>query len=348
MFKASGIKWACFTTMCLASLACKAGGDSRSYSYGKDMTPGGTITAGAQSNADALPTTIPAGTTTTTPSTTTTTTTTTTPATSDATTPPATDSNTTAKEKLLEHFVGSSYRPFDIIITWDDSGSMDDKIAKLEKNVRDFVTELNDKKADFKVTMMGVGFAFPTDLDNFRVIEKPIGSHNSLTYLNDFIKSAGAVRDGAALDVVMITDDNAAAPETVAAQMATSIKGVKIRYNSIIGLKAGVNTQNCSAKSIGAEYKTLSDQSSGMVLDICALDFDPLLQKFFASLTLVNQVYQLKAKVDTTAPIIVTVDGKTLEAKDFTVDAAAATLKVADAALTHEKADVAVEYTKAP
>ena len=278
--------------------------------------------------------------TTTTP--TTTTPTTTTPTTTPPTTPPA-----APQEKVLEHFIGGTYRPFDVIITWDDSGSMNDKVTKMQNNVRDFVTNLDAKNANSKVVMMGVGFAFPTDLDNFRVVSRPIGSHNTLTYLSQYLQTASAVRQGAAIDVVMITDDNAVAPETLASQMPSTLNGVKIRYNSIIGLKAGVNTPSCSVKSLGTEYQTLSQQSGGMVLDICAQDMNPLLQQFFANLTLVNQVYQLQAKVDTTVAPVVTVDGKTLAATDYTIDAAAATLKIADAALPREKADITMEYTKA-
>ena len=336
VYKTIKVSCGVLVTLHLA-VACKPASNSRSFGYGKDMSE----VKGTQGAENAVPNTEqPTQTATTTNAQTTPVNTTTT----NTVTPPP-SANTTG-EKIIEAFVGGSYRPFDVIITWDDSGSMLDDLEKMEKNVRDFVINLNTKKLDAKVVMMGVGFDFPNDLDNFRTLSRPIGSHNTLKYLLEYLQTADAVRKDTAIDVVMITDDNAAAPETLAAQMPKDIAGTNIRYNSVIGLKAGTNNATCVVKNVGTEYKTLSTQSGGLVIDICDNDMGSLLSQLFDKLTLINQVYKLKEKVDTKVQPTVTVDGKAIDKADFEIDAAASTLKIADKVLTHEKAEISIEYVK--
>jgi hypothetical protein len=203
-------------------------------------------------------------------------------------------------------------RPVDIIWVVDTSGSMSEEIAQIKANINaQFANILSASGLDYQVIMLadrGLGTyqvcAYPPlggqncgdNAPVFHAIDQTIASTNSLSLILSTYDSANAalnwahlLRFNAVKVFIEVTDDNssltAANFETqlfnkLPTGMFGTITNRNYIFHSIIGVTAGNPTTKCpSAVNIGAQYQTLSNNTGGLMLPVCATDYSPIFQQ---------------------------------------------------------------------
>lgn len=229
----------------------------------------------------------------------------------------------------------------DVVFAMDTSVSMADEKAVLEKNMANFVKNFEDqaKTIDYRIYMIGEGFKFPGTGDKIIKINYEIGSFNALSVLTSFIngklRNPNALRPESSKQIIVITDDNAqavTAPQFKNLIANTNTMAGKTSFNAIVGFKRTTRRDNCSVDNVGSVYMELAGDRDigGLLMDICQQDWDQLLKKL--AIKIINEVGKTEFRLDHPASlqdeILLFVDGKAIDAKNFSYDPATQMIKL--------------------
>lgn len=236
----------------------------------------------------------------------------------------------------------------DLVVALDTSGSMDEEILAVETNLGQLLGSLQkanldthvhlivEKEKDEDAATAPEPFRFPADINPAQVarIAQKVDSHDALTQvtktLSGLYKSSYrdvknqpmptplAFRDGAKLEVLVISDDNA---EKVGAfdpknQWNATVSG-------IIGLPNSAQADGlCGIAAVGQEYINLASKSGGTVLDICSKDWTAMIQRFSKDLVKRSASVHLSKTPESVESLVVYLDETRLPAGAWSYDAA--------------------------
>jgi hypothetical protein len=160
--------------------------------------------------------------------------------------------------------------------------------------------------------------------------------------------AAGAVvpaiplRKEAKLEIVAITDDNGVGMGNLAADFDPT-KTLKATFNSIVGLPTSVPSATCEIASQGTEYLTLSKQTNGSVLDLCAADWSALIGRLSNDIVKRSVSFTL-SKTPNPSSIKVGLDGQKMNASDYTYDAAKNTVTLTKTDAVKDGSKLIINY----
>lgn len=251
----------------------------------------------------------------------------------------------------------------DVVFGVDISGSMNDEILAVQNNLQKMLTTLNSGNIDARVHLIldrDLAFAPGLDPNKIAHVRQRIGSHDAISRLNLLFSGAMATsyrnldgtiqatpmafRKNASLELVVISDDNAAGAGNLAADFDPS-KTLKATFNAIVGLASSVPSDSCRLAAVGSEYLALAQASKGSILDICSVDWSNLITRLSNDMIKRNLSFTLAKKPADLASIVVTLDKKKLAAADWVYDAKTNSLSLNRSAAAKDGSDLLIQYT---
>ena len=97
--------------------------------------------------------------------------------------------------------------PVDLILSIDDSPSMNKEKDYLQNGVSRLLRELSSHNLDMRIHVIARDFSPPFD-PAIRVYDYDIGSHDTISVVNQFLGAQQPLRPGAHLVLVIFSDDN--------------------------------------------------------------------------------------------------------------------------------------------
>lgn len=245
----------------------------------------------------------------------------------------------------------------DIVFAMDTSSSMSDEKATLERNMANFVKNFEEqsKTIDYRIYMIGAGFNFPGSGEKITKVNHPIDSVNALSILTNFflgkIPNPVPLRPMSSKQLIVISDDDAkfvTAPQFKKLIANTNILKDKTSFSAIVGVKAGGGRGGCSVANVGTAYIELAGdpQVGGLLMNICEQDWDKLLKSLATKIIkeVAKTEFRLEMPASLKDEILVFVDGKPVEAKNFTYDAASQMIKFVAGFMVAIGAEIKVSY----
>jgi len=207
-----------------------------------------------------------------------------------------------APDPVTETFVVGEQRetlPVDFVMAIDNSGSMDDTVARVEANLGEFSTRLAQANIDYHFVLVSekgsnrndpdvcvpAPMAGPNcaDSNRFRHLDEKVGSHSAFADLLECIDECDDfngpgyrdfLRDGSLLQLIVVTDDESNVSwEEFRGEYAASLGRDNFVLNGIIGLR----NRDCVA-DVGEEYMAGAMDTGGAQLDICSNDWGGVLE----------------------------------------------------------------------
>lgn len=258
-------------------------------------------------------------------------------------------------EQIFKSDVESVRSAVDVFFVMDTSGSMNNEKAGLEQNMAEFVKKFEEqaKSLDYKIFMIGQGFNFPGTGEKIVKINELVDSVNALTVLTTFfvnkLNDPAILRPDSSKQIIVITDDNAqgvTAPQFKEFINKTNVLKGKTSFNGFVGLNG--SAPNCSISRVGSTYIELGrdPEVGGLMIDICRQNWDQLLKELAAKIIkeVAKREFELKQAADTSQEILLFVDGKPVDAKDFTYDEKTRTIKIDKGFTLTDGAEIKVTY----
>lgn len=256
----------------------------------------------------------------------------------------------------------------DIVFALDTSGSMGEEKTALETNIAGFVNQLTTagKDIDYRVWMIASGFTFPSvDPARFEIVPRKVESNDALQIIKEFVTGTLAVpvppatgiatgtatststgtttppipspprklRENSLKQFVVVTDDNAKgilATDFLSLEATNPLLTNKTSFNGVIGLKQGKISPTCNIAAVGTEYQTLasSPQTKGLIQDLCASDWNKLLETLAKKIVTEAQVreFSLDKIAEKVSLIDVEVGGRSIAASGYAYDPAKNTI----------------------
>lgn len=242
------------------------------------------------------------------------------------------DGNAASSQYITETFA-QLMRGVDIVVAIDSSGSMLDEQQALERNLDKFVTDLEAVQLGSHVTVIGApSFRMPTNApaDKFAVVPRKIGSHDAIAVLTDFFTKGTPplpFRDGAGLEVIIVSDDNGLPYQGYRAEDFKGPANKTTIVNAIVGLESSQATSTCTIESVGTEHIKLAQTTGGSILDLCYENWDQLVQQLTANIINRNAGFPLKEAPDLSRDIVVYVDDQIIPKGQYTIDAKQKTIR---------------------
>ncbi|MFO0680044.1 MAG: vWA domain-containing protein [Polyangiaceae bacterium] len=193
----------------------------------------------------------------------------------------------------------------DIVFAIDQSGSMDNEIAKVKANINAFAQKIGTSGLDYQVIMIATkagenGICVPEPLagpacaDNgskFHQVDRRVDSHNAMPVIVDSYDHAWKqwARKDALKAIVVITDDESnASAELFDLAMVTKADGMfgtagarKYVYNAICGWKEGTpvpgSTKCAGTADAGKIHQQAAVMTGGLVESLCKDDYAAVL-----------------------------------------------------------------------
>lgn len=250
----------------------------------------------------------------------------------------------------------------DVVFAVDTSASMDDEILAVQNNLQKLISTLNDGKLDSRIhLLLDQILMVPAGSDPNKIafVQQRVDSSDAISRLNllfagmysAFYRNIDgtpqatpmAFRKDAALEVVVITDDNGAGTGNLAVDFDPN-KTLKATFNAIIGLPTSVQSDTCSLSNIGMEYITLATASKGSMLDICAADWTALITRLSTDMVKRSVTFALSKKPADPSKIIVTLDKQKMAAGDWAYDAKTNTVTLTKTNAVKDGSDLTLNY----
>lgn len=202
-----------------------------------------------------------------------------------------------------------SRRPVDVIWVIDSSPSMEDEIEAVQLRLNDFTARIAASGLDYRVVLVGAeanlatpgmdyyGICIPpplsgadmcpdVDSERYRHVRSPVHSRDGLSILlRDSNQFANFLRADARSHLVVVSDDNHR-EDVNRAQLVAAGLSEDFYFHSIVAQityvdGCGVFDENdvcaCGVGDVrGDMYIGLSEETGGLVLDICEDDWDPI------------------------------------------------------------------------
>jgi hypothetical protein len=226
--------------------------------------------------------------------------------------------------------VGQSAAQIDMVWALDTSGSMTEEIDQVNKNLQAFTNSLS-KSSNLSVSILGNTCSsggskicinsMQITNSSVKLHNIKIGSTNALEIILKESASTGVLakwyRPAAKKVFVVVTDDHSAVASELFLQTLKKQNGIE---NPIGYAFAGIKkSSNCDIAREGIEYFDLAKATGGNVFDICQADW----KQHFAELS--NEVLKtVQSRFELTSPqtiasvVSVSVDGKAVEASNYT------------------------------
>lgn len=250
----------------------------------------------------------------------------------------------------------------DVVFGIDTSASMDDEIIAVQNNLQKMISTLNDGKLDSRIhLLLDRILMVPAGSDPAKIafVQQRIDSGDAISRLNALFAgmytaayrnidgtlqaTPMAFRKDAALEVVVITDDNGAGTGNLAVDFDPN-KTLKATFNAIIGLPTSVESDTCSLSNIGLEYITLATASKGSMLDICAADWSALITRLSTDMVKRSVTFALSKKPADPKKIIVTLDKQKMAAADWTYDDKTNTVTLVKTTAVKDGSELTLNY----
>lgn len=235
------------------------------------------------------------------------------------------DGSAASSQYITETFA-QLMRGVDLVIAIDSSGSMLDEQQALERNLDKFVTDLEAVQLGSHVTVIGApSFRMPSNapVDKFAVVPRKIGSHDAIAVVTNFLtkgKPPLPFRDGAGLEVIIVSDDNGLPYPGYRAEDFKGPADKNTVVNAIVGLESSQATSTCTIENIGSEHIKLAQNTGGSILDLCYENWDQLVQQLTSNIINRNSGFPLKEVPDLSREIIVYVDDQVIPKEQYTID----------------------------
>lgn len=200
--------------------------------------------------------------------------------------------------------------PVDIIVSVDQSGSMNDDIANVKANINKLSQFLEGSGLDYRVVMIGTvgtgtyqicvppplgGPSCASNGTKFRTVNRNVQSNDTLSIiLQTFDQTSGAMawkdflRPDSVKAFVPISDDNSyLAANNFDQQLLAKPGGLfgtetsrRYVFYPIVGASAYPSETKCGSVAVnnGSQYLTLAKLTKGRWFPICSKDFGPLFQ----------------------------------------------------------------------
>jgi hypothetical protein len=209
----------------------------------------------------------------------------------------ATDDNDAGKDDgcgAIRQMADAKPSPVDIVWVIDDSGSMADEQAAIQKNIASFAAAIGGAGIDHHVVMVtkddvAAGTPLGADTLHYRHVGQNIGSHDALEkLLASYPQYADFLRPTAALHFVIVTDDESRMKAADFKAQMEQTAGKKFIAHAIVSESVGGGAclgacgipLLCGAAAPGLEYLALADATAGQKISICVSDwstvFEPL------------------------------------------------------------------------
>jgi hypothetical protein len=205
--------------------------------------------------------------------------------------------------------------PVDIIFVVDNSGSMTDEAEFVRTQMNGFSDQIQMSGIDHHVVLLssypdeGNGICLdpplgggncPADDNNlpiYRHVDLKIGSHNALIHLvATQLEWKDSIRPEAMKHIVVVSDDESELPHQI---FDTLFSGLDPSYDSYV-FHSIVCLSDCSeAANIGQTYIELTDQTGGVLGDLCLQDFQTVFDEIAKS---VIQSVPLSCQFDIPTP----------------------------------------------
>ena len=189
--------------------------------------------------------------------------------------------------------------PVDFVMAIDNSGSMDDTLARVEANLAAFSARLAEANIDYHFVLVSergtnrnepdvcvpTPMAGPNCSDNnrFRHLDERVGSHSAFQDLMDCVDECDDfngpgygefLRDGSLLQVIVVTDDESDISwGNFQGEYAARLGRPDFVLNGVFGLQNG----GCVA-NVGRQYIAGAEATGGAQLDICSNDWGAVLE----------------------------------------------------------------------
>ncbi len=267
-----------------------------------------------------------------------------------------------AEGSIIELFSASDgpKTPIDIVFVVDTSGSMREEQKRLRLNMANFISSFSQTGShlDYQIFVIDQSFSIPAGMDSARIasVNAFVNSNNALSVLAQFLSgqfsSTLVRRSNAALEAVILTDDNAGRSYLVASTfrslLQTQYPTLKFHLHGVVGLPSSINNTWCSVASVGSEYMTLGADPTygGLILDICTEDWSGLLSRLGQQIATNNQqsTFVLKATPDLSKKREVYVNNRPLSPNEYQINAASRQLSFNPNVLTGN-AQIKIIYT---
>lgn len=284
----------------------------------------------------------------------------------DGTNPDGSNGSVTGADgSLTESFsFTASTKSVDILFALDTSGSMDEELGFLADKFSLFISEIKKFGIDANIVII---YDKSPEMDaistQFKQHKAEVFSNDALCVIRDFFGNSSAMsmlRSGVPLEVFVVTDDNAGGRKikmpsgggmpTIPDQNECKAQAFqppadkKTSFSGIIGLKAGKNTDTCDIAAVGEEYKTMAPQYGGSIYDLCTQDWGALVKDMADDLGQRIRKFKLKDVPNLSKGMTVMLNGKVLQATEYTYDAASNTITISSAVISSANDKVEVKY----
>jgi hypothetical protein len=250
----------------------------------------------------------------------------------------------------------------DVVFAIDTSASMGEETTAVETNLQKLITTLNDGKLDSRIHMMlDEVLMVPAGSDPSKIafVNQRVDSGDAISRLNQLFAGAYAARylniDGtvqatpmafrkdAALEVVVISDDNGSGTGNLAVDFDPN-KTLKATFNAIIGLPTSVENNACDLSGVGVEYMTLATASKGSMLDICSTDWSAMITRLSTDIVKRSVTFTLSKKPADPKKIVVVLDKQKMAAADWTYDATTNSVTLIKTTAVKDGSEVTLNY----
>lgn len=227
----------------------------------------------------------------------------------------------------------------DVFWTIDTSGSMENEITQVKKNIRPMIDRL-EKETDTRIGLMtfvagadmpqsifpplgvlsGVSFKISDSLrsDLFHVEDRLVMSRDSLSLYTNFLNGNGPnfYRNDSAKFLIVVTDDDSDMGDDSFLNEVS--KKINLADFKVFGF-VGKGTSDCNIANRGKVYANLAKRTGGKIFDICHNDWSKHFQDLTAEIiTTVSSGFVVSRQIKSIAKI--TIDGNTLNQNDYSFE----------------------------
>lgn len=277
-------------------------------------------------------------------------------------------SSTGADGSLTENFsFTATKKSVDILFALDTSGSMREELGFLADKFSLFISEVSKFGLDANIVVIYEGSSeMDAIASSFKHHQVAVGSNDALCVIRDYFADStgmGMLRAGVPLEVFVVTDDNAGGkgivmgpngpqiPPTMPSEGTECKSQVfqppadkKTSFSGIIGLTKGKNTDTCKIAAVGEEYKLMAPKYGGNIYDLCTQDWGALVKNMADNVGQRIRKFKLKETPDVAKGFSVMLNGKILQANEYTYDAASNTITISAAVIAAQTDKIDVKY----
>jgi hypothetical protein len=230
--------------------------------------------------------------------------------------------------------VGENGSKVDVLMFFDQSGSMDKFITEVSQRLGEFVKVFmqSKKNLDYRLLVVAGNFTMPVQNNKVGHLPTHIGNHNAIDVFKQIVSgdvSTGSIklRKNSTKEFIVVSNDNS---NQTAAEFASWVKDNRkdvgrVHINGFVGFKSTGPLGYlgpCYIDKAGTNYIEMAKHKDlgGLVQDMCTGDWDALMSNLGKKISNVDSnVFDLKEEASTNG-IEVTLNGKKLGKSEWSYD----------------------------